>query len=132
MNLRGLKMKFYHVKTQEAYDALMLELEGLGYRWFSGARPTESNFWSDCLKDTYIKVDGKFLTYGNVKATYKDLYSDYPLIEYKAAERESKEPVAQEIADEIISFKKNRYTNYQVLVVQIEEILEDAGFSVDV
>lgn len=39
---------------------------------------------------------------------------------------------AQEIADEITSFKKNRYTDYQGLVVQIEEILEDAGFSVDV
>lgn len=38
---------------------------------------------------------------------------------------------AQEIADEIISFKKNRYTDYQGLVIQIEEILEDAGFSVD-
>jgi hypothetical protein len=39
---------------------------------------------------------------------------------------------AQEIADEIISFKKNHYTDYQGLVIQIEEILEDAGFSVDV
>ena len=39
---------------------------------------------------------------------------------------------ALEIADEIISFKKNRYTDYQGLVIQIEEILEDAGFSVDV
>ncbi|WP_412921177.1 hypothetical protein [Lactococcus raffinolactis] len=39
---------------------------------------------------------------------------------------------AQEIADEIISFKKNCYTDYQGLVVQIEEILEDAGFSVDI
>ena len=39
---------------------------------------------------------------------------------------------AHEIADEIISFKKNRYTDYQGLVIQIEEILEDAGFSIDV
>lgn len=132
MNLRGLKIKFCHVKTQEAYDALMLELEGLGYRWSSGPRPTETNIWSVCRKDTYIKVDGKILTYGNVKATYKDLYSDYPLIEYKAAERESKEPVAQEISDEIIIFKKNRYTDYQGLVIQIEEILEDAGYKVDI
>ena len=125
-------MKFYHVKTQESYDTLMLELEGLGCRWSSGSRPTEYNIWSACRKDTYIKVDGKILTYGNVKATYKDLYSDYPLIEYKAAERGSKEPVAQEIADEIISFKKNRYTDYQGLVIQIEEILEDAGYKVDI
>lgn len=50
----------------------------------------------------------------------------------RATEGKSKEPVAQEIADEILSFKKNRYTDYQGLVVQIEEILEDAGFSVDV
>lgn len=39
---------------------------------------------------------------------------------------------AQEIADEIISFKKNRYTYYQGLVIQIEEILEDAGYKVDI
>ena len=39
---------------------------------------------------------------------------------------------AKEIADEIINFKKNRYTDNQGIVIQIEEILEDAGYSVDV
>ena len=39
---------------------------------------------------------------------------------------------AQEIADEIIHFKKQSYTDYQGLVIQIEEILEDAGYKVDI
>ncbi len=38
---------------------------------------------------------------------------------------------AQEIADEINSFKKNKYDDYRGLVIQIEDILVEAGYTVD-
>ena len=76
--------KVYHVETQEDYDELMIELEEKCCKWESGDNPTAFDSWYNYKEKTYVKEENKELTYGNVKIGYVNLYSEYPLIKYKA------------------------------------------------
>lgn len=51
--------KYYHVKTQEAYDSLMAFLEALGYSWSTDDEPTEVNVFYFYKEKTVINVDVK-------------------------------------------------------------------------
>lgn len=49
-------MNIYHTETQADYDTLMVELEKRGYKWESGAKPTELNMWHYRKSDSTVKV----------------------------------------------------------------------------
>lgn len=48
---------YYHVKTQEAYDSLMVFLETLGYSWATGLKPTKTDLWKWHKEKTVIEVN---------------------------------------------------------------------------
>ena len=76
-------MKIYRTATREDYDSLMTELEGKGYKWLSGDKPTQSDNFRIHGKDTYfyVKCGGISLSDGDY---FNKLYKDEPIIEYKS------------------------------------------------
>ena len=56
-------MKIYHVKTQQSYDELMVELEEKGYKWLSGYKLTSKDYWKSYKENTYIVILGKDITF---------------------------------------------------------------------
>ena len=77
-------MKIYHTETQEDYDALMVELEKQGCKWFSGRKPIEATtHWKIYSSETGVKIDKKVISY-NEKGYYAMIYPSIPIIKYKA------------------------------------------------
>ena len=76
-------MKIYHTETQEDYDALMVELESDGVVWRFGALPTKENNWKERLENMCVAVSHQVAEYGSID-TYLKIYSDIPIIKYKA------------------------------------------------
>ena len=77
-------MKIYHTETQADYDALMVELEGQGCKWFSGRKPTKATtYWKLNSIETCVKIDKKAIAY-NEKGYYAMRYPSIPIIKYKA------------------------------------------------
>ena len=76
-------MTVYHVETQQAYDALMVELEEKGCIWMGGDKLTDFDEFSTHGIDTYIYEEccEIFISSGNY---FKAHHSDETLIEYKA------------------------------------------------
>ena len=76
-------MKIYHVETQQAYDALMVELEEKGCIWMGGDKLTDFDEFSTHGIDTYVYEEccEIFVSSGNY---FKAHHSDETLIEYKA------------------------------------------------
>ena len=76
-------MKIYHTETQADYDALMVELEAVGCKWFSGRKPTEATtYWKLNSIETCVKIDKKVIAY-NEKGYYAMRYPSIPIIKYK-------------------------------------------------
>ena len=77
-------MKIYHTETQADYDALMVELEEQGCKWFSGRKPTEvTTYWKLNSIETCVKIDKKVIAY-NEKGYYAMRYPSIPITKYKA------------------------------------------------
>ena len=77
-------MKIYHTETQEDYDALMVELEEQGCKWFSGRKPIEATTrWKIYSSETCVKIDKKVISY-NEKGYYAMRYPSILIIKYKA------------------------------------------------
>ena len=76
-------MKFYHVKTQADYDALMIELEEKGCEWRSGVKPTQLDKFKDSGKDTCVYEEDGEISFSGAEY-FKKYHSDETLIEYKA------------------------------------------------
>lgn len=77
-------MKIYHTETQEDYDALMIELEGQGCKWFNGVQMTKKpDNWGVHKKHTYVRVDGVYAFYDSVYF-HEWRYPDIPITKYKA------------------------------------------------
>ena len=76
-------MKIYHVETQEAYDELMIELEEKGYKWLSGNKPTEFDYWKQEKENSCIKISGKDIVFRDIEQCTKQ-YPYTTIIEYKA------------------------------------------------
>ena len=91
-------MTVYHVETQEAYDALMIELEENGCKWLGGAKPTKLDKFKNYGKDTYIFDESGVLSFSN--GYYFIAYcSDETLIEYKSKGENMTEEMKQKIFD---------------------------------
>ena len=81
-------MKIYHTETQADYDALMIELEEQGCKWYSGDRMTElTKHWERNSSETCVRVDKKVVVYDK-KSYYKEDYPNIPIIKYKAQAEE--------------------------------------------
>lgn len=76
-------MKIYHVKTQQSYDELMIELEEKGYKWLSGKKPTSKNYWIVYKEKSCINISSKYITFMNIEQSKKQ-HPNIPVIEYKA------------------------------------------------
>ena len=76
-------MKVYHVETQEAYDALMVELEEKGYKWLSENKPTDLNYWEQRKENSCIEIQGKGIAFGHLEQCIKQ-YPYTHIIKYKA------------------------------------------------
>lgn len=75
-------MTVYHTATQEDYDALMVELDGKGYKWRSkrSLLANNPNNWFDYRNWTYVETEPKFL-----EVSYRtSRKGDNNVIEYKA------------------------------------------------
>ena len=75
-------MKVYHVETKGDYNSLMSELEEKGYKWLSGYKPTEKNYWEQNKEDSCIDILGKYIGFMNIKRS-KNQYPNIPIVEYK-------------------------------------------------
>lgn len=78
-------MKIYHVKTQEDYDALMVELDKKGHKWIGGQKPADLNVWFNLRERTTVCLDG-VIGYASLEF-YKKAYPNTPVIEYKAKDK---------------------------------------------
>ena len=80
------KKKAYLVKSQEAYDRLMKELEEESYLWLSGKKPTKNNSYLDAITDyadgMCIYLNSKLLSRSSFKDFREFRSDDYNLIEY--------------------------------------------------
>lgn len=77
-------MKLYHVKTQEDYDALMVNLEEEGYRWNDKEKPTEYSCWNIFKKDTVMIIEYDIYLGEASKEYCERVYPNTPIQKYKA------------------------------------------------
>lgn len=81
-------MKFYHVETQEDYDALMNELDEQGYKWRDDSSLKGESRWEFYGKETVILVQSlEEVSYAD-KDCYMFLYPYEDIITYKAPNKE--------------------------------------------
>lgn len=77
-------MKLYHTETQEDYNALMIELEGEGYKWNEVEKATENNAW-DVFKVNTVVIKECDTDLGFASKGYCErFYIDTPIQKYKA------------------------------------------------
>ena len=101
-------MKIYHVETQEAYDALMVELEEKGLKWRRGEKPTNFHLFKRYGKDTHIYDESGVISLSSVDY-FKEHYSDEPIIEYKAKGEKMK------------IYHVETQQDYDALMIELEE-----------
>ena len=101
-------MKFYHVETQEDYDALMNELDELGYVWATGQSLDISNEWITYESDTVVIADDD----------KKVSYSKRVNIPYKAPKKEKILGIPTDPVN-----KPNHYVGIQGL--EVETVLQN-------
>ncbi|MBC1459682.1 DUF3310 domain-containing protein [Listeria welshimeri] len=77
-------MNLYHTETQEDYNALMIELEGEGYKWNEVEKATENYAW-DVFKDNTVVIKECDADLGFASKGYCErIYIDTPIQKYKA------------------------------------------------
>ena len=94
-------MKLYHTETQQDYDALMSELELKGTKWVGGQKPHEFDGFGVYGSETILKVSDNLISYFSMDF-YKDNYSEFEVIEYKAEKSEKDVKISNESVIEII------------------------------
>lgn len=104
-------MKIYNTKTQEAYDALMSELEEKGFEWFIGGKPTSNNLWNEDKENSCIKVYGDDIFNGSIE-WYQNKHPSIPIIEYKSEKQGEKQMITYHTATE---------EDYNSLMIELEK-----------
>ncbi|EGO8141385.1 DUF1642 domain-containing protein [Enterococcus faecalis] len=106
---------YYHVKTQAAYDSLMVFLKTLGYSWDNDDEPTEFDAFVMNREATVIEVDDKKkkLIYTNTYV-FKQLNAVIKanLIEWPAIALKEKIEVSKEF-DEWVQNSKEAHIDYK-------------------
>lgn len=87
-NKEDKQMNLYHTETQEDYNALMIELEGEGYKWNEVEKATENNAW-DVFKDNTVVIKECDADLGFASKGYCErIYIDTPIKKYKVKQNE--------------------------------------------
>ena len=117
------QMIIYRVKTQADYDALMIELEEKGYKWYSGYKPTSQNYWSEDKENSCIKTSDKHITFGSIE-WHKKNYPDVPIIEYK--EKGETDNFIKELTVKIYynEITKKHYNSYEDAIADCKKEME--------
>ena len=76
-------MTVFHVETQQDYDALMIALEEIGFKWRGRKKLTDFDEFKTYGKDTYIYEEHGVVSFSDGDY-FKEYYSNETLIEYKA------------------------------------------------
>jgi len=82
-------IEIYHVETQEDYDDLMIKLEGQGYKWVSGHKPTSKHhYWYEYKEDTivYLNDGGDYLISRGSLKNHKIIPRAKDVTKYEAKE----------------------------------------------
>ena len=79
-------MKLYHAQTREDYDALMDELESKGVKWQGCQKPHDFDGFEAYGSETIFEVSNKEIFYLSMDF-YKNNFSEFEVIEYKAEKR---------------------------------------------
>ena len=92
-------MKFYHVETQEDYDALMKELDEKGYYWSNYQGVFDTNEWLSYKSETVVCANDnkKELSYSN-KEFFQSRYPNEEIVKYKAKQEDPTTTPEQELA----------------------------------
>ena len=122
---KGENMKLYHTETQVDYDALMIELEEKGYKWYSGYKPTSQNYWSEDKEKSCIKTSDKYITFGSIE-WHKKNYPDIPIIEYKADKQGETDAFIKELTVKIYynEVTKKHYNSYEDAIADCKKEME--------
>ena len=122
-------MKFYHVKTQADYDALMIELEEKGCEWRSGVKPTQLDKFKDSGKDTCVYEEDGEISFSGAEY-FKKYHSDETLIEYKA---KGESMTQEEMNKNTLDWAKNVFVSVESLFARgtlaVESDLQEAKSS---
>ena len=115
-------MKIYHTETQEDYDALMVELERQGCKWFSGDEMTElTKNWERNSSETCVGVDKKVVTYDE-KRCYAMKYPDVPIIKYKTKVEEKMKFTKENVYKVFSQYRKDSNFPFNDLQDEIKEL----------
>ena len=114
-------MKVINTKTQKEYSKLMEILEKKGYKWLSGDKLTEFNYWSVYKEDTCIYIEKTRISY-----SYKGWFrSDYKIIsfqKYMNQEHINQEKQEFKVGDEVKVISKTVPDYSQDAAMQIGRI----------
>ena len=118
-------MKIYRTRTQEDYDALMVELEEKGCEWLSGHKPTSKDYWSEDKENTCVTISGKDITFDSIE-WHKEEYPDIPIFEYKADKKQETDNFIKELTVKIYynSITKKHYNSYEDAVADCKKEME--------
>ena len=111
-------MKLYHVETQEDCDALMNELDELGYKWRDGSSLKGESRWELYGKETVILVQSLENVGYSDKVFYTFLYPNEEIITYKATKKEKTIGMPTDPVN-----KPNHYVGIQGL--EVETVLQN-------
>ena len=118
-------MKIYNTKTQADYDALMIKLEGKGYKWLSRDKPTSRDYWSEDKEDACIAISGKKFTFNSIE-WYKEEYPDISIIEYRADKQGETDNFIKELTVKIYynEITKKHYNSYDDAIADCKKEME--------
>ena len=115
-------MKIYHTETQADYDALMVELERQGCKWFNGVQMTKKpDNWGVHKKHTYVRVDGVYAFYDSVYF-HEWRYPDMPIIKYKAKADEKMKFTKENVYKVFSQYRKDSNFPFNDLQDEIKEL----------
>ena len=119
-------MKIYRTKTQEDYDALMVELEKQGFRWASGKKPTEEfNYKKYTSETTITAYIDDVIKFSCLK--YEMEFNPGELIvKYKAKEKVEINDFIKELTIKIYynEVTKKHYNSYEEAIADCKKEME--------
>ena len=115
-------MKIYHTETQADYDALMIELERQGCKWYNGVQMTKKpDNWGVYKKHTYVRVDGVYAFYDSVYF-HEWRYPDMPIIKYKTKAEEKMKFTKENVYKVFSQYRKDSNFPFNDLQDEIKEL----------
>lgn len=118
-------MKTYHVETKKDYNDLMIELEGKGFKWRSGEKPTQFDVFKEYGKDTCVYEEDDMLSFSGGYC-FKEYCRDEPIIEYKAKKKAETNDFIKELTVKIYynEITKKHYNSYDDAIADCKKEMD--------